>query len=129
MERSLRLKNNLSTLSLQTTTQRVTSERPQPPDTQDPRHPYALGHFPKNRTRRPYKPIRACEGGKDIQRLRRAPQASYGRQIRDLGDTRCSMKRLTILPGMENVGDKQSIRRDLIANFIVIHDEAPDLTG
>ena len=39
------------------------------------------------------------------------------------------MKRLAILPGMENVGDEQSIRRNLIANFIVVHDEAPDLTG
>jgi len=39
------------------------------------------------------------------------------------------MKRLTILPGMENVGDEQGIRRDFITNFIVVHDEAPDLTG
>jgi hypothetical protein len=40
-----------------------------------------------------------------------------------------SMKGLAILPGMENVGDEQGIPRDLIANFIVVHDEAPDLTG
>lgn len=40
-----------------------------------------------------------------------------------------SMEGLAILPGMENVGDEQGCRRYLIANFIVVHDEAPDLTG
>ena len=46
-----------------------------------------------------------------------------------LSSLRHSMECLAILPSMENVSDEQGIRRDLIANFIVVHDETPDLTG
>lgn len=66
---------------------------------------------------------------KGRQNARDAPQPSYGRENHSLGGTHHSMKRLAVLPRMENVGDEQGIRRDLIANFIVIHDEAPNLTG
>lgn len=70
--------------------------------------------------------LREEKGG---QNTRDAPRPSYGQENHTLGGTHHSMERLAVLPRMENVGDEQGIRRDLIANFIIIHDEAPNLTG